>query len=447
MVISKEKEFLKYCANPIINTQTFKTMKILLTDNLNWSFIIDYAYHHGITPLLYYNLKRIGSLNHIPYEMMKKIEESYNMNSIHNFLLNKELAEILKLFEDNNINVILLKGAALFKLIPKYEAIRTMSDIDLLVKEKDIGIAIDLMGKLKYISCVPWKLDKERETLLEYDAEIPFSNGKICAEIHWCLIPNKIYKLTTKIDMDKIWEESLPTHINDIKTLILSPENLLLHLCLHLSVSHTFSGLKWHRDISEVINYYNDKINWDEIIEKSNEWNIRKAVYYTLYFSKELFNTPIPNTVLGKLSSDRFKFILKPIFKEHIFYKNSQKSLIKSSREYILKFFVYDMLSQIFLIDNFRNIFDKKMIRFIFPSVNLLKVIYPISISKKFCFLFYMFHFCILFTTLIILVTHICITFFKTSTFKSYAYMVNYAKMIKIRTKLCAENPREVNEE
>ena len=69
-------------------------------------------------------------------------------------------------------------------------------------------------------------------------------------EIHWH-IDRSSHPFT--IDLDGMWERALPAIIAEVEALVLSPEDLLLHLCLHTCKHKLTGGLRPFCDIAETI--------------------------------------------------------------------------------------------------------------------------------------------------------------------------------------------------
>ena len=132
-----------------------------------------------------------------------------NMNLYH------ELSHVLTVLRHDDIPVIVLKGAHLAEIVYENIALRPMCDVDLLVKKED--------------------LTRVQRKLLETGYS-PFTN-RLLLDIHWHL-ENSMTDLP--VDMDMIWERAQPAFIAGVKVLVLSPEDLLLHLCLHLGFHHFF---------------------------------------------------------------------------------------------------------------------------------------------------------------------------------------------------------------
>ena len=142
-------------------------------------------------------------------------------------------------------------------------------------------------------------------------------------DLHWYI------EQFLDLDIRDIWTRSDLVWFEGQKVLVLSPEDLIIHLCIHLAFHHNFQlhGLRSLYDIKVAVEYYNEKINWDEIISRSNNRSVKNAVHLSLLLAKELLDAQIPDLILQKLSSalsvaDKYDWAISQIFdspKETIF--------------------------------------------------------------------------------------------------------------------------------
>jgi len=110
------------------------------------------------------------------------------------------------------------------------------------------------------------------------------------------------------IDVEELWERAEAARIADVELLVLSPEDLLLHLCVHLSFHHLFgyAGVRALCDIRETIGHYKTRIDWNVIRDRAREWQVSNAVELSLFLAKDLLDADVPDTVLPTVRTDHF---------------------------------------------------------------------------------------------------------------------------------------------
>jgi len=80
-----------------------------------------------------------------------------------------------------------------------------------------------------------------------------------------------------------IWERARESGIEGLHAKVFSPEDQMLHLCMHPSVGHGFVvDLRPFFDIAQAIEYYAGEMDWDAFISRAREWGYPRAVCFTL---------------------------------------------------------------------------------------------------------------------------------------------------------------------
>ena len=115
---------------------------------LSWEQIEQRAAREALTPLLY-SLWRKQTW--VPQSVLERWHRIYLHTAMRNTLRLAELTRVLGGFGDIKIPVILLKGAALLKLLYGNVALRPMADLDLLVHLNDAPFALQLLESLGYV--------------------------------------------------------------------------------------------------------------------------------------------------------------------------------------------------------------------------------------------------------------------------------------------------------
>lgn len=279
----------------------------------DWEELLQQAGRHRIAPLLYHRLRTSRADVAIPPEVAGKLRQAFLGNSVRNMMLYANLGKVLKILRSSNIPVVLLKGLHLAELVYGNRALRYMSDLDLLVKREDLERVDALLLEL---GCVP----NEQNRIVEKDVhEFVYTMPKrdVSLEIHWSILSSE-HPFT--IDTEGQWERSRPARIDGIDVLVFSPEDLLLHLCLHASFSHGFEpGLKLLCDISVILQHHGKDMDWALVQHRSHEWRVSKCVYLTLKLAVELLGVAVPEGVMDALKPRDFDEHYSVLAKDQIF--------------------------------------------------------------------------------------------------------------------------------
>ena len=121
----------------LLNASIHNTVpKLDYSKNVEWDNLINEANAHSITGLLYPALKNIKD-NNISKEVIDKLKRYTFNEAIGQSNHIKRTAEILSLFNENNIPVIVLKGLVVREYYPKPD-LRTMCDSDVIIHKNDL---------------------------------------------------------------------------------------------------------------------------------------------------------------------------------------------------------------------------------------------------------------------------------------------------------------------
>ncbi|MBN1355343.1 nucleotidyltransferase family protein [bacterium] len=272
----------------------FDSDSLALTDSRSESFLSVCA-HHGIMPLVYHKLQDTGSLDLFSDSTRKQLRSAYMTCAARNVRIYRILAEILEKCRTGNIPVIVLKGAHLAECVYRNIALRPMVDLDLLIRPADLDPVGSLLSQLGFQSNKHYTHHRKPTRPVTY---LHAEHGGIC-ELHLTI---ESADSGFRIDLDAIWSRAARETIAGAETLVLSPEDLLVHLSLHFAYHHRLhSGLKSLSDISESIRHYGTDIDWNQLHRRATEWNIGKPVFLTLHLARDLIGAEVPEGILRDL--------------------------------------------------------------------------------------------------------------------------------------------------
>jgi len=250
-----------------------------------------------VMPLLWHRLRQKGLDEAVPVNTAQALREASHRNTVRNLRFYGELHRLLSALKPEGIPVILLKGIFLAEVVYGNMGLREMNDIDVLARPADLTRIADILTGMGYTPGQPICVD----IVLKVQHDLPrlIKKGHAGFEVHWNLTAPRDYY---NIDPGELWERAVPVHIAGCDALTLSPEDLLLHLCLHTSYQHQFAfGLRPFCDIAETIARFDSTLDWQTIIERAALWGWQRGVYLALRMATELAGAEIPDDILERL--------------------------------------------------------------------------------------------------------------------------------------------------
>ena len=267
----------------------------------SWHDIIRQLQLLELAPLFFSHLARISAVAHVPAKVLHRLQEAYFLHAARNTIILEDLRAIIRILALHGIDAIVLKGACLAETVYDDIALRPMHDIDILIREEDLSAVQTVLLDAGYGPCMrPPVADQ----ILRHHHLIPFTRpGRPSVEVHVTLTPPHS---PCAMAMDVFWDRARSADFGGLTALTLSPEDLLLHLCLHFSINHQFSILEMKNlcDISETIRRHNADIDWKALGDRCREYGIGRYVYCTLRLASELLGAQLRPEDLNSIGNE-----------------------------------------------------------------------------------------------------------------------------------------------
>lgn len=243
------------------------------------------------------------------------------------FSLFAEQINLSKLFAENNIPLLFLKGPSLSNFLYNDPTMRTSRDIDILMQPSALNKTHDILKNNGYKS---EQDEKEifKGKFLKYFHHISYWNHskKIMVELH--LRPFSMSDFWIERD---ITELSTFYSVSGIQLPVLKNEYLLNYLCIHGSL-HKWGELIWVADLAQYLLKYARETNWQKVIEISKQQGTEKTLYLGLLLAHKIFEVKIPDEIIIPKNNSIIKLYNKVIagysFKGNIQKAEKWKKLI-----------------------------------------------------------------------------------------------------------------------
>jgi hypothetical protein len=249
-------------------------------------------------PLLQYIMRRSDPDFTFPGDTGERIRALRLAILARNVFLFNSLRQLLNACGEAGIETILLKGAMMEGVYPA--GLRPFTDIDFLIRREKLSQVVEILGRLGYRS----RGRERRRGAEDFQCDVQYlKKGRITifVEPHWLLGPP--YPYAGRVDMGSLWQRAREVNVAGIDALILSPEDSLLHLCLHL-FKHRYGGwLASACDIAELTHLHEGKLDWEAFLSWVFKFRLYLPVRYSLRRAVQLFHPPVPSFVLSELGS------------------------------------------------------------------------------------------------------------------------------------------------
>jgi hypothetical protein len=274
--------------------------------SVDWAQFADRASEHDIGPLVYHNTRRYSLPDGGARQALARLKAQYCATAIRNALVYRELAALLGALRADNKPVVVLKGAALTATVYRNLALRPMGDVDLLIRRDDLSEVEKLFERFGYTLEDDYREHKEwyrtHHYHLTFRRKITAAFTMYC-EVHWRIDrPTQHFA----IDMNGVWGRVAAASFDGLDLLVMSPEDLLLHLCLHICKHRLVGGFRAFCDIAATIRHYGPSLDWEQVRTRAMEWRIGPFVYVPLRVVQQLLEVEVPASVLQGIVAEDF---------------------------------------------------------------------------------------------------------------------------------------------
>jgi hypothetical protein len=261
---------------------------------IDWPDFLRWVDRHRVAPLVYQNLRRYGG-NGVPAAAISALRSRFESNS-HRSLANAgELVRLAKLFQENGLGFIPLKGSTLALQVYGNLAGRHAGDIDLLVEPSQVELA-DRLLQISYRRIMPgFQLSpsqRRRFLRLMHHFEYLGDQSNLRIELHWRSIPNRPPPF---MDLTRLHRRASTVALAGFRLPAMSLPDNFLYLCGH-GAHHFWFRLFWLVDLAEMMRR-NPAIDWPRLMTLATEAGMRRPLALGVILAHELLDVPLPEVI------------------------------------------------------------------------------------------------------------------------------------------------------
>ena len=104
------------------------------------------------------------------------------------------------------------------------------------------------------------------------------------------------------MNLKGVWERCETVSLAGATVTALSPEDLLLFLCVHGS-KHGWRCLQWLCDVAQLVRSH-ATMDWGLVMEQTKTFGCQRALFLCLFLAEDILGTPIPHEIKQKTQHD-----------------------------------------------------------------------------------------------------------------------------------------------
>lgn len=346
-----------------------KLQALVQEKNLDWDAFFQMMEKEKVQSIAANNLVKYAT-EALPLAILGQLRALLKKVAVNNLRKLKDLKDTLNILSKNNIPCIPWKGPLFANDLYGNATLRESVDLDILVQEKDLIKAKDILLEENYQPI--WKLTEAQEDFyLEHTHSYDLITlGGQVLELHKSLA-REYYML--QLSIDDFWAESQEVTFLNLSVKYPSVEHLFLAIAIHHGGRDCWIKLKLLVDWYALLCRYPD-VSWNNLLSKANELGIRRILCVGTLMCNYLFDCPIPSEMekyIKKKEKNIAGKLLDNLFAEEKITKQSYLVVALREKLYhrvlvLFKIFFSESLSDVFLSDN-------PVVRFVYRPIRLFK--------------------------------------------------------------------------
>jgi len=253
------------------------------------SAFVDLCRRHRVGSLIYQAAsRREGAL---PAGALSALRETTRKTLVDNLILLRALRDLASALTEEGTGFLVLKGASLLGFLYPEIQQRPMTDLDLLIREKDWPKVAETLGGKGYR--LPPDEEERYYQEIWYHQLVETPGSPSClVEFHWNLESVE----RSRIDPDELIRDAVACEIEGEKFLRLSDDHLLLHLAVHLAHHYRDPSLHWVEDLRRLLKM--GSLDWGRVGETARSWGVENCLAYSLGYVEKVFPGAVPEPAL-----------------------------------------------------------------------------------------------------------------------------------------------------
>jgi len=369
---TEEMSFLLSCCKVAISKDKLSKLNVT-TDSLDWSKLQRLATYHRIRPLLYKGLITLDLKEQVPPVIFSQLKSQVQQILFRNMENARELIQLTKKLQQADIEVIPYKGISLSQLAYGDINSRESSDIDLLIKRKDLETIGRILEKDNYQAQFTFP-SFLRPLMLrlysEYNYDSYTSEGvrKFHVEPHLRL-GSKMYQ--TAIEFASIEPLTVQGELLGTPMRLLTPEGLLLTTCIHHGGnSDSWQYLKLVTDIAAILERHGEELQWMDLLQVAQQLKVENIVLIGVGLAQKLFDFSLPDPIqllikernlssiltnrVLRLNKNKYPHFAISFLQRILYFLKSRKGWMTKSK--IIWYHMVHIVLRLFIIERYKTV-------------------------------------------------------------------------------------------
>ena len=269
----------------------------LLLQPLDWSLLVSLAEAHCILTLVGARIQECGESS-VPPEIRQKLRDGHRTQALSTLSMTAELFRLLERFARADIATLAIKGPALSVRCYGDPGIRQYSDLDLIVRDRDIRHSTEVMMGLEYEPHVPLKAIDAGKIPGEY--VFTRVKEKLRVEFH---TEHTFRYHPRPLPVEDLFKRQIRVSFDAHEVPALSAEDELILISIH-GAKHFWERLIWIADVAALVSR-KPEIDWERVTLAAREIGAERMLHVGLRLAADLLGAPLPEKIAAAVQSNK----------------------------------------------------------------------------------------------------------------------------------------------
>ena len=280
------------CASPAHDRQQLAG----LLRSADWARLLVLAEAHGVAGHLTACLRSLDE-DLVPAEIRQTLVDRRRAQNFFTLRLTAELFRILDRFSSEGIGALVVKGPVLAVQAYGDQAMRAYGDLDLLVRQRDIRRATELLSAAGFSPAVPLSAIDAGRIPGQYLFSRP--DSKLIVELHNDLT---LRYFPRRLPIEEFYARQIRVRLDAREAPALSVEDELVLICIH-GAKHFWERLMWIADVAALVSRQTG-IDWQRVADSAQAVEAERMLHTGLRLASDLLKARLPDKVLAMVQAD-----------------------------------------------------------------------------------------------------------------------------------------------
>jgi hypothetical protein len=294
---AREAQLILCCA-AASNSERFDRLRIILDAGVDWAVVMRAASRQGVMPSVYRVLIPTLALQ-LPTSVRDRMRREVYGNAVRNCYLATEMVRLCHLLEKHGVRALALKGPALALGVYGDLTLRQFTDLDLLVRQRDLSGAFAALAGDGFRTKAPLK-KIGGELPSGWEMTFVRERGLFELDLHWRLSP-PYFPFTP--EGDELWARAVEVDLGPGRVSTLGPEDLMLFLCAH-GAKHGWQSLSGVCDVAQAARAY--RYDWEELAARARSLGSLRILLLGVLLAYDLLGAVIPDALIDAARAEPF---------------------------------------------------------------------------------------------------------------------------------------------